>query len=65
MTQWKQATFDSNKRSVILDRDMLTELLTVIHLLVEEEELYDAEDISINIYKTDAAKYRAHVIVAG
>ncbi|KKK54234.1 hypothetical protein LCGC14_3086770 [marine sediment metagenome] len=63
--QWIQAKFDPNKRSVILDRDMLTELLTVIHLLVEEEELYNADDISINIYKTDDAEYRAHVIVVG
>ena len=61
--QWIRARFDPNKRSVIFDRDTLTELLTVVHLLVEEEELDNVADISINIYKKDNAEYRAHVIV--
>ncbi len=60
---WKWEKLDNNKRVAILDRDMLTEILTVLHYLVEDEELYDADDLSIIIYKTDEAEYKAHVIV--
>lgn len=59
-TTWSKLPND--KFATTLTNDLLTSLLSAIEYVVNEEELYVLEDISITIFKRDDGRYQAQII---